>query len=57
MRVPCAFRHEIIPELELIEIDAGGASAKICSRCLILITIHRRIHHMKIEKIIPKMAA
>jgi hypothetical protein len=57
MRVACAFRHERIQEAELVEIDAGGASARICPQCLILITIHRRIHHMRLEKIIPEMAA
>ena len=57
MRADCAFRHEKIPEPELIEIDAGGASARICPRCLILITVHRRLHHMRLEKIVPEMAA
>ncbi len=57
MQAACAFRHENIQETELVEIDAGGASARICPQCLILITIHRRIHHMRLEKIIPEMAA
>ncbi len=56
MLVTCAFRHEEIQDTASVEIDASGASARICSRCLILITVHRRIHHMKLEKIIPEMA-
>ncbi len=56
MLVTCAFRHEEIPDYAIVEIDASGASTRICPRCLILITVHRRIHHMKLEKIIPEMA-
>ena len=57
MRADCAFRHEKILETELVEIDAGGASVRICPNCLILITVHRRLHHMRLEKIVPEMAA
>jgi len=57
MLVICAFRHEEIPDDVVVEIDASGASTRICHRCLILITVHRRIHHMRLEKLIPIMAA
>ena len=52
----CAFRHEKIPEQNTVELDAGKAAAKVCTRCLILIMVHRRIHQMKLEQLIPKMA-
>ncbi len=56
MLVTCAFRHEKLQDSALIEIDANDTSARVCPQCLILITIHRKIHHMKLEKLIPKMA-
>ena len=51
----CAFRHEQEPDRSLVELDASGIEVRICSRCLVLITIHRRIHHMRLEQLIPEM--
>ena len=28
----------------------------VCLDCLTLLTVHRRIHHMKVEKVIVEMA-
>ncbi len=56
MYVTCAFRFEVKPEDEIVEIETGRSSALICEECLALIIVHRRIHHMKLEKIIPQMA-
>ena len=56
MAVVCAFGHEEIPEMLTVEIEAAGTSTRICPRCLILITVHRRVHHMDLERLIPRMA-
>jgi len=28
----------------------------VCVDCLMLLTVHRRIHHMKVERVIVEMA-
>jgi len=52
----CNFRHEEWPDHEAVLLEARGARARICPRCLILITVHRHYHAMKVESIIPLMA-
>jgi len=52
----CAFRHEYVPENWLIVLETRGATAPVCPRCLTLIIVHRRVHHMKLEQVIPQMA-
>ncbi len=54
--VTCAFRHEETPDNNMVELEAKGRSARVCPRCLILITVHRRYHHMNLESLIPQMA-
>ena len=56
MREACYFRHEEVPLQTLIELDGGGVAVKVCPSCLVLIVVHRRIHHMKLEQVIPRMA-
>ncbi len=53
----CAFRHENILRDRLIAIETKDATASICPNCLTLIIVHRRVHHMKVEQLITKMAA
>ncbi len=52
----CAFRHENIPEDTLVSLWSKDATASICPNCLILFVVHRRVHHMRIEQLIAKMA-
>jgi hypothetical protein len=52
----CNFRHEELPDDYAVLLEAGGARAMICPRCLILIAVHRRYHRMRVESIIPLMA-
>ena len=56
MSVTCAFRFEVKPDDEVVELDMGSFSVHVCENCLTLIAVHRRIHHMKLEKLIPQMA-
>jgi len=51
----CNFRHEEWPDYGMDLLEAPGARARICPRCLILITVHRYNHGMKVESIIPLM--
>lgn len=55
MSVICAFGREEIPERLTIEIEIEGSSTRVCPRCLTLITVHRRYHHMDLERLIPQM--
>jgi len=52
----CAFGREEIPDMLTIVIEMGGISTRVCPRCLTLITVHRRYHHMDLERLIPRMA-
>lgn len=52
----CSFRFEVRPEDEIVELEANRHTAHICSDCLVLFTVHRRVHHMKVEKVIAEMA-
>lgn len=56
MAVTCNFRFEVRPEDEVVELEADHHTATVCMECLALLTVHRRIHHMKIEKVIIQMA-
>ncbi len=56
MAVTCNFRFELRPEDEVVELQADHHTARVCMECLALITVHRRIHHMKVEKVIVEMA-
>ena len=56
MAVTCSFRFETRPDDETVELFADNHSAHVCENCLVLLTVHRRIHHMKIERIITQMA-
>ena len=37
-------------------LEADHHTAHVCLDCLMLLTVHRRIHHMKVEKVIVEMA-
>jgi hypothetical protein len=54
--VTCNFRFEVRPEDEVVELEADHHTARVCMECLALLTVHRRIHHMKVEKVIVEMA-
>ena len=47
----CNFRFEIRPEDQIVELVAEHHIAHVCLDCLALLTVHRRIHHMKVEKV------
>jgi hypothetical protein len=52
----CNFRFEVRPEDQIIELVAEHHTAHVWLDCLALLTVHRRIHHMKVEKVIVEMA-
>ncbi len=56
MAVTCNFRFEVRSEDEVVELQADHHTARVCMECLALLTVHRRIHHMKVEKVIVEMA-
>jgi hypothetical protein len=56
MVVTCGFRFEVRPEAEVVELQAEHHAVYVCRECLVLLTVHRRIHHMKVEKVIVEMA-
>ena len=56
MAVTCNFRFEVRPDDEVVELEADHHTARVCTECLVLLTVHRRIHHMKVEKVIAMMA-
>ena len=37
-------------------LEAGHRTVHVCVDYLTLLTVHRRIHHMKVEKVIVEMA-
>jgi hypothetical protein len=37
-------------------LEAGHHTAHVCTDCLVLLTVHRRVHRMKVEKVIAVMA-
>ena len=56
MAVTCDFRFEVRPEDEVVELEADHHTARVCMECLALLTVHRRIHHMQVERVIVEMA-
>ncbi len=56
MAMTCNFRFEVRPEDEVVELVAEHHTVHVCLECLTLLTVHRRIHHMKVEKVIVEMA-
>ena len=56
MAVTCGFRFEVRPEDEVVELEADHHVIHVCVDCLALLTVHRRIHHMKVENVIVEMA-
>ena len=56
MAVTCGFRFEVRPEDQIVELEADHHVVHVCVDCLTLLTVHRRIHHMKVEKVIVEMA-
>ena len=56
MAVICGFRFEVRPEDEVVVLEADHRTVHVCVDCLTLLTVHRRIHHMKVEKVIAEMA-
>jgi hypothetical protein len=51
LAVTCGFRFEVRPEDEVVVLEANHHSVHVCVDCLTLLTVHRRIHHMKVEKV------
>ncbi len=51
----CNFRIEVRPDDDIVELQADHRTARVCSHCLVLLTVHRRIHHMKVENVIAQM--
>ena len=56
LAVTCGFRFEVRSEDEVVELQAEHHATHVCRECLVLLTVHRRIHHMKVEKVIVEMA-
>ena len=56
MALTCNFRFEVRSEDEVVELVADHHTAHVCVDCLTLLTVHRRVHHMKVEKVIVEMA-
>ncbi len=56
LAVTCGFRFEVRPEDEVVVLEADHHTAHVCVDCLTLLTVHRRVHHMKVEKVIVEMA-
>ncbi len=56
MAVTCSFRFEVRREDEVVELQADHHTARVCMNCLVLLTVHRRVHRMKVEKVIAEMA-
>ena len=54
--VVCNFRFELRPENETVELVSGHHTARVCKECLELLAVHRRIHKMRIEQIIPLLS-
>lgn len=55
MMVTCMFRFEERPESDIVELLADDHAATVCQHCLTILAVHRRIHKMKIEKVVVKM--
>ena len=56
LAVTCGFRFEVRPEDEVVVLEADHRTVHVCVDCLTLLTVHRRVHHMKVEKVIVEMA-
>ncbi len=56
LAVTCGFRFEVRPEDEVVVLEADHHTVHVCLDCLTLLTVHRRIRHMKVEKVIVEMA-
>ena len=56
LAVTCNFRFEVRPDDQIVELVAEHHVVHVCRECLVLLTVHRRIHHMKVEKVIVEMA-
>jgi hypothetical protein len=56
MIATCAFRSERIPAERLVRIEAAGYSAAICENCLTILIVHRRYHHLNLEKLIVQIS-
>ena len=56
LAVTCNFRFEVRPEDEVVELEAEHHPVHVCVNCLTLLTVHRRVHHMKVEMVIVEMA-
>jgi hypothetical protein len=56
LAVTCSFRFEVRPEDEVVVLEADHHTVHVCLDCLVLLMVHRRIHHMKVEKVIVEMA-
>jgi len=57
LAVTCSFRFETRTEDQVVELmDEHRHTAMVCRDCLVLLTVHRRVHHMKVENVIAEMA-
>jgi len=56
LAVICGFRFEVRSEDEVDVLEADHRTVHVCVDCLTLLTVHRRVHHMKVEKVIVEMA-
>ena len=52
----CGFRFEVRPEDEVVVLEADHRTVHVCLDCLTLLTVHRRVHHMKVERVIVEMS-
>ena len=56
MNVTCGFRFEVRSEGEVVELVADDRAVHVCVDCLTLLMVHRRVHHMRVERVIVEMA-
>jgi len=52
----CGFRFEVRREDEVVVLEADHRTVHVCVGCLTLLTVHRRVHRMKVEKVVVEMA-
>jgi hypothetical protein len=52
----CAFRREEVTMESAVNIEAAGRSATICENCLALLIVHRRYHHLNLERLIIQLS-
>ncbi len=50
------FSFKVRPEDQIVELAAEHHTVHVCLECLVLLTVHHGVHHVKVEKVIVEMA-